>query len=119
METELYSKPRGQVLAAQCTAWTVLLLLLLVPFALGHRVIHDVLVSFHWAPSYLFAELGPWALLVLGVGVLVPVAASSGLHPESRLYPRGRSALFIWGVVLYLLGVALTIQLFDVWSYAH
>lgn len=119
MEDELRSRSWGQLLAAQSGAWAVLLLLLVVPVALGHRALHDVLVSFHWAPAYLFGELAPWALLVGGVATLVPVAASSGLDPESRFYPRGRRAYFIWGVVLYLLGVALTVQLFEVWSYTH
>jgi hypothetical protein len=97
----------------------VLVLLLLIPAALGRRALGDVLASFHWAPSYLFAELGPWALLLFGVMSLVPVAASSGLDPDCRLYPRRRRAYFTWGVVLYLLGAVLTVELFDVWNYAH
>ena len=50
---------------------------------------------------------------------LIPVAVSSGLHPESRLYPRARRSYFVWGVVLYLLGALLAAQLFEVWGYAH
>ena len=59
--------------------------------------------------------------LLLGAGILflIPVAVSSGLHPESRLYPRGRRSYFVWGVVLYLLGTLLAAQLFEVWGYAH
>jgi hypothetical protein len=35
---------------------------------------------------------------------------SIGRHPESRLYPRSRNAYAGWGVVLYLLGIALASQ---------
>jgi hypothetical protein len=97
----------------------MLLLLLGVPLALGHRVLRDVIASFHWNLSYATAELGPWLLLLAGVVFLVPVALSAGLTPESRLYPRARAAYFVWGVVLYLLGSVLAVELFDVWSYAH
>ncbi|HWE08573.1 MAG TPA: hypothetical protein VG325_04430 [Solirubrobacteraceae bacterium] len=96
-----------------------LLLLTAIPLALWHRVLHDVLVSFHWSLSYAAAELGPWLLLLAGILFLIPVAVSSGLDPESRLYPRGRRAYFIWGVVLYMLGAILAIELFEVWAYAH
>jgi hypothetical protein len=97
----------------------VLLLLAVVPLALWHQVLRDVLVSFHWNVSYAAAELGPWLLLLAGVLVLVPVAVSAGLHPESRLYPRGRRAYLVWGVVLYLLGAVLAAELFEVWGYSH
>jgi hypothetical protein len=96
-----------------------LLLLMAIPLALWHRVLHDVLVSFHWSVSYAAAELGPWLLLLAGIAFLIPVAVSSGLHPESRLYPRGRRSYFVWGIVLYLLGAVLAAQLFEVWGYAH
>jgi len=96
-----------------------LLLLMAIPLALWHRVLHDVLVSFHWSVSYAAAELGPWLLLLAGIVFLIPVAVSSGLHPESRLYPRGRRSYFVWGIVLYLLGALLAAQLFEVWGYAH
>ena len=75
------------------------------------------LVSFHWDLSYAAAELGPWLLLLVGIAFLIPVAVSSGLDPESRLYPRGRHAYFVWGVALYLLGALLAAQLFEVWGY--
>ena len=88
------------------------MLLAVIPLALWHRVLHDVLVSFHWSVSYGAAELGPWLLLLAGILFLVPVAVSSGLDPESRLYPRGRRAYLVWGVVLYMLGAILAVQLF-------
>lgn len=95
----------------------ILLVLAAIPLALWHGVLHDVLVSFQWNLSYAATELGPWLLLLAGIGFLIPVAASSGLDPESRLYPRARRAYFVWGVVLYLLGALLAAQLFEVWNY--
>jgi hypothetical protein len=105
--------------AAPAPAVGVVVVLAVAPIALWHHVLRDVIVSFHWSLSYAMAELGPWLLLLAGVGCLLPVAISSGRDPESRLYPRARRAYFIWGVVLYLLGGVLAIELFDVWSYAH
>ncbi|OAI38972.1 hypothetical protein AYO39_03305 [Actinobacteria bacterium SCGC AG-212-D09] len=97
----------------------LILLLAALPLALWHRVLSDILVSFHWSLSYVGAELGPWLLLLAGVMFLIPVAVSSGLHPESRLYPRARRSYLVWGVVLYLLGALLAAQLFEVWGYSH
>src|SRR5947209_4238419 len=91
-----------RVVAPAC-ALAVLVVLVAAPLIFGHRVLSDVLVSFHWTLSYLAGELGPWLLLVAGVAFLVPVAVSAGLDPESRFYPRARRVYFIWGVVLYLL----------------
>ena len=106
-------------LAAPAGSLSVLAALVLIPFLLWHRVIRDVVASFHWSLTYAAVDLGPWLLLALGVAFLLPVAISSGLHPESRLYPRGRRSYFIWGVVLYLLGSVLVIELYNLWSYAH
>jgi hypothetical protein len=100
-------------------AFGTLLVLTAVPLGLWHQVLSDELAAFHWSLGYAAADLGPWLLLLAGVGFLVPVALSAGCHPESRLYPRGRRSYFVWGVVLYLLGVVLAFQVFDVWSYAH
>ena len=63
------------------------------------------------------AELGPWLLLASSIGLLIPVAVSSGLDPESHFYPRARGVYFIWGVVLYMLGGLLVIEMYDVWHY--
>ncbi len=50
---------------------------------------------------------------------MVPVALSVGRDPESRLYPRARRAYFAWGTVLYLLGLLLVVQVWELWKYAH
>jgi hypothetical protein len=89
------------------------------PLILWHRVFGDILHSFQWTPSYLMVDLGPWLLLAVGVALLLPVALSVGLHPESRFCPRGRRVYFLWGVVLYLLGIVLVIQLYDLWKYTQ
>jgi hypothetical protein len=91
----------------------------ILPIALWHRVLSDVVNSFHWSLGYAVGELSPWFLLLAGVVFLVPVAVSAGRTPESRLYPRARRAYVGWGSVLYLLGLGLTVQLVEVWNYAH
>lgn len=100
-------------------AISIVLVLTVVPLAMWHRVLSDELSAFHWSLGYAATDMGPWLLLLAGVGFLVPVALSAGSDPESRLYPRGRGSYFVWGVVLYLLGVVLAFEAFDVWSYAH
>ena len=106
-------------LSRPASALGVVAVLVVVPLALWDRVLADVLTSFEWNVSYVGAELGPFLLLLGGVVFLLPVAVSAGLNPESRLYPRARRSYFVWGVVLYLLGAMLAVELFDVWSYAH
>jgi len=93
--------------------------LVLLPILLWHRVIGDVLGSFRWSLSYVAAELTPWFLLLCGIGFLLPVALSAGRDPESRLFPRARRSYFVWGIVLYLLGLVLVAELVEVWNYAH
>ncbi len=58
----------------------------------------------------------PWALIVLGLLFLVPVALSAGRDPESRWYPRARNAYAGWGISLYLLGVILGSQVAQLYS---
>ena len=112
------ARARGSI-PATLSALTVVAALAAVPLILWHRVLSDVLASFQWSLSYVAAELGPWLLLAGSITLLVPVAISSGLEPESRFYPRARRAYFMWGVVLYLLGGLLVIQMYDLWTYSH
>ena len=91
----------------------------LAPLIIWHRVLGDILGSFKWTLSYLAVDLGPWLLLAAGVGCLLPVAFSIGLDPESRFYPRSRRVYFVWGIVLYLLGIVLVIELYNLWEYSH
>ena len=103
--------------AAGAFGW--LLTLILAPLLLWHRMLSDILRSFHPSLTYLIAELSPWLLLCAGVTFLVPVAISAGRSPESRLYPRGRRAYIAWGTVVYLLGLILAVQVAEVWHYSH
>jgi hypothetical protein len=102
---------------ATLLAFAQLLGLAILPWAIWHRVLTDILTSFHWNANYVVSELSPWLLLVVGIAFLVPVAVSVGRAPDSRLYPRARRAYIAWGTVLYLLGVILAIQLTEVWHY--
>jgi hypothetical protein len=110
---------RSERLVTVGSALVVVGALAAAPLILWHRVIGDILDSFRWTPSYLTVDLGPWLLLATGVALLLPVALSAGLHPESRFHPRGRQVYFLWGVVLYLLGIVLVIQLYDLWNYSQ
>jgi len=74
------------------------------------RVITDIASEFRVDARYFLAELSPWALIVLGIVFLLPVAFSAGRDPESRFYPRARAAYMGWGVTLYLLGLLLASQ---------
>ena len=100
-------------------AFLGLILLSVVPVLIWHRVLDDIFASFRWNLSYVMGELSPWFLLLAGVAFLVPVAVSVGRTPESLLYPRARRAYVGWGTVLYLLGLALALQVSEVWRFAH
>ena len=105
------------MITALAFAWLVVMTLL--PLALWHHVLTDIIASFHWSVSYVVGELSPWFLLIAGLAFLVPVAVSAGRDPESRLYPRARRAYSVWGIVLYLLGLALAVQVDELWHFAH
>jgi hypothetical protein len=109
----------SQRLAAVGSALAVLAGLAAAPVIFWHQVCGDILDSFRWTLSYLAVDLGPWLLLAAGLAFLLPVALSVGLDPESRFYPRRRPLYFIWGVVLYLLGILLVIELYDLWKYSQ
>jgi hypothetical protein len=110
---------RHERLMAVGSALAVVGALAAAPVVFWHRVVGDILGSFKWTLSYLAVDLGPLLLLAAGVGCLLPVALSVGLDSESRFYPRARRAYFIWGVVLYLLGTVLVIELYDLWKYGQ
>ena len=97
--------------------WVWLIVLGVLPFVIWHRVLGDILSSFHWSLGYVAGELGPWFLLLAGIAFLIPVAVSVGLHPEHRFYPRARRAYAGWGIVLYLLAVILLVQVSVIWKY--
>jgi hypothetical protein len=81
-----------------------------MPAVLWHRAIGAIASDFRLELEYLVTGWTGYGLIGLGLLFLVPVVVSIGRNPESRLYPRGRNAYAGWGVVLYLLGIALASQ---------
>ena len=81
-----------------------------LPFILWHRAIALIASDFRIDANYLLTGWLGYALIAFGLLILVPVLLSIGRHPESRLYPRSRNALLGWGVSLYLLGMAVAVQ---------
>jgi hypothetical protein len=78
-----------------------------LPFLLWHRAITEMAHDFHVDAGYLVTGWSGYALIALGLLLLVPVVVSVGRRPESRLYPRRRGVYLGWGTTLYLLGTAL------------
>jgi hypothetical protein len=79
------------------------------PWLLWHRAIAAVAEN----PRLQFSYLAGWSgyvLIAAGLLFLIPVVASIGHKPGSRLYPRGRNAYVAWGVCLYILGVIMAVQ---------
>jgi hypothetical protein len=110
---------RSERVLAVGSALGVVVALAAAPLILWHRVFGDILGSFSWTVPYLATDVGPWVLLAAGVACLVPVALSARGDPESRFYPRSRRLYFNWGVALYLLGIVLVIELYDLWTYGQ
>jgi hypothetical protein len=81
-----------------------------LPFVLWHRAIWIISSDFRFDSEYLVSGWTGYMLIGLGLLFMVPVVASIGRNPDSRLYPRSRNAYFGWGVTLYILGLALAAQ---------
>jgi hypothetical protein len=80
------------------------------PVLAWHDVAARLAVRFRLELGYLVSAWAGFALIALGLVCFVPVLVSIGRTPDSRLYPRSRSALIGWGASLYLLGLALSVQ---------
>ena len=83
---------------------------LALPLVLWHRASGIIASDFRLEAEYLVSGWTGYALIGLGLLFLVPVVGSIGRNPESRFYPRSRNAYAAWGVVLYILGIALASQ---------
>jgi len=81
-----------------------------LPVLLWHRAIELVASDFRFELGYLVTGWSGYGLIGLGLLLLVPVVASRGRRPDTRMYPRRRNALIGWGVSLYLLGAVLAGQ---------
>ena len=88
-----------------------------MPVVLFHRVVSVLAEQPRMELQYVTGWL-PWALLVVGMLFLLPVAWSAGLDPESRWFPRARAAYAGWGITLYLLGFLLAWQVANIQSAA-
>ena len=80
-----------------------------LPPLLWHRAIGIVAEDFRLELDYLSGWTG-YALIAAGLAFFVPVVVSIGKTPASRLYPRARNAYAAWGISLYLLGIAIAVQ---------
>jgi hypothetical protein len=87
--------------------------MLVVPVALFHRVVEILAEEPKLELQYLTGWM-PWFLLAAGLLFMLPVAWSAGMDPESRWFPRARTAYAGWGVSLYLLGFLLAWQVASV-----
>jgi hypothetical protein len=81
-----------------------------LPAVLWHRAITVIASDFRLELEYLLTGWLGYALIGLGLLLMLPVALSEGRNPESRLYPRLRNAYMGWGVSLYIMGCAVAAQ---------
>ncbi len=81
-----------------------------MPVVLWHRPMRMIADEFRLEAEYLVTGWTGYALIALGLLFLIPVVASIGRRPDSRLYPRSRGAYAGWGVSLYTLGILLAAQ---------
>ena len=85
-----------------------------LPIVLFGGVVAKLLEEPRWNELYYLSGWTPWVLLAGGVLFMLPVVVSKPLSPESRLYPRGRTAYAGWGTVLYVLGFLLAWQVWRI-----
>jgi hypothetical protein len=90
-----------------------------LPVILWHRAMDIIASDFRIELEYLVTGWTGYSLIGAGLLFLIPVVASIGRSPESRLYPRSRNAYAAWGVVLYMLGIALASQVATVARVYH
>lgn len=82
-----------------------------VPAVLYRDLLGKVTGSFTLDAGWIVFGASGFALMALGLIAALPVVLSIGRTPDSRLYPRSRSALAGWGVSLYLMGALLVVQI--------
>lgn len=95
---------------ARRIAWAGFVLAAALPAVAFAPLVADIASQWRLDLHYLVAEWSPWVLMGAGLIASAPVVWSIGRDPESRLYPRARNAYAGWGVTLYLLGLALGVQ---------
>ena len=101
---------------AKLVAWTTFAFAVALPVLLWHDMLAGIVSEFRLEWHYLLSEWTPWTLIACGLAFFAPVAWSAGVDPESRWYPRARSAYAGWGVTLYLLGMLLGMQVAQIYE---
>lgn len=81
-----------------------------MPLVLWHKPIALIASEFRFEATYLLTGWTAYALMAAGLMFFVPVVVSIGRNPSWRWYPRARNAYAAWGISLYVLGVALAVQ---------
>jgi hypothetical protein len=81
-----------------------------LPIVLWHRAIVLIVSDFRLEAGYVVGGMLGYALIVVGLLFFIPVLLSLGRRPGDRLYPYARNAYLGWGVSMYLLGLALAVQ---------
>lgn len=107
---EWHSKQQASTRAVVLSAWIGFLAAIALPVVAWHHTMASVAGRFHLSASYLITGWSGYLLLAAGVMLMAPAAVSSGLPPDHRLRPLHRGAYLSWGIVLYLLGIALASQ---------
>jgi hypothetical protein len=92
------------------SAYAGYLLAAALPVLLWHHAIGAIASDFRLELGYLVTGWTGYALIGVGLMLLLPVAWSTGRRPDSPLYPRLRNAYMGWGVSLYIMGAALASQ---------
>lgn len=104
------SKQQLSSRATAVSAWIGFLAALALPIAAWHHQMSDVASRFRIEFGYLVTGWSGYLLILAGLAMMAPVVLSAGRAPDSRLRPLHRGAYLTWGIVLYLLGLALASQ---------
>jgi hypothetical protein len=104
------SKQQVSTRVAAVSAWVGVIAALVLPIAFWHHSIAGVAGRFRLDLGYLITGWSGYALLAAGLVMMLPAALAAGTSPDSRLRLRHRGAYLSWGIVLYILGLALASQ---------
>jgi hypothetical protein len=104
------SKQEVSARVAAGSAWAGWLAALALPILVWHHSVAGVSERFRVDLGYLITGWSGYALIAGGLVLMLPAAVAAGSSRDSRLRLRHRGAYLSWGIVLYLLGVALASQ---------
>ena len=107
---EWRSKQQVSARVAAVSAWVGFLAAVALPIAAWHREIGSVASRFRLEAGYLITGWSGYGLMLAGLVLMLPAAVSAGSSPDSRIRLLHRGAYLSWGIVLYLLGLALASQ---------